>query len=68
MSPGWADELGKQLAGDDDVWQRTRARGGKPFRIGNSASYAQRGASAGGKSKHATARLLEALGKAEDEE
>jgi hypothetical protein len=30
---GWADALGKQLAGDSDVWQRTRARGGKPFRV-----------------------------------
>lgn len=65
---GWADALGRELSGDDDVWQRTRARGGKPFRIGNSASYsAHRGAERGGKSISASTRLEKALGKADDD-
>lgn len=65
---GWADALGRELSGDDDVWQRTRARGGKPFRIGNSSSYASKGGKAYSKSKAATARIEQALGKADDGE
>jgi hypothetical protein len=31
LKPGWADQFGRESAGDPDDWQRMRARGGKPF-------------------------------------
>lgn len=67
-APGWADKLGRELAGDSDVWQRTRARGGRPFRIGNSSSYASKGAAASGKSISASIRLDKALGRVNEDE
>lgn len=64
--PGWADALGRELAGDDNVWQRLRARKGRPFKVGDSATHYTRGAQRGGASKHTTKRLALALGKAEE--
>jgi hypothetical protein len=66
---GWAEALGKQLAGDSDVWQRTRARGGRPFRVcgDDVQAKASRGAHAGARAKQA-ARAIVALELPEEDE
>lgn len=58
---GWAELLGKQLAGDNDVWQRTRARGGKPFSIcaDDRLGKGQRGGVAGARAKGINRKLAE---------
>jgi hypothetical protein len=68
-APGWAEALGKQLAGDSDVWQRTRARGGRPFRIcaDDRLAKGQRGGAAGARAKQA-ARAIAALELPEEDE
>jgi hypothetical protein len=67
--PGWADALGQELAGDSDQWQRTRARGGRPFRVCSDdvLAKAKRGAARGGPKRQIDRRLRQALGPVEDE-
>lgn len=69
-APGWADALGKELAGDSDSWQRIRARGGRPFKecSDDQVAKAKRGSAHGGRSKRTTAKLEQALGPVESEE
>jgi hypothetical protein len=70
VTPGWADALGQELAGDSDDWQRTRARGGRPFRICSDDIHAKalRGAHRGGAGKlHASRKIDIVLGPVEDE-
>jgi hypothetical protein len=66
---GWAEALGRKLAGDNDVWQRIRARGGKPFSIcaDDRQGKASRGAHAGARAKQA-ARAIAALELPEEDE
>lgn len=71
MIPGWADALGQALAGDSDDWQRTRARGGRPFRVCSDdiAAKAKRGAHRGGASRlHAYRKIDKALGPVDEDE
>jgi hypothetical protein len=63
LKAGWVEVLGRQLKGDSDVWQRTRARGGKPFRVcgDDVQAKASRGAHAGARAKGINRKLAELM-------
>jgi hypothetical protein len=67
--PGWADALGKELAGDSDQWHRIRARGARPYRVcqDDRVAKAKRGHANGRGKRHGNERLAQALGPVEDE-
>lgn len=64
LAVGWVDELPQEQ--ESDEWQRMRANGLRPFKVGNKSQSVSRGAGRGGRSKRLDSKLDKLLGKADE--
>jgi hypothetical protein len=64
LAVGWVDELPSEP--ESEEWQRMRAKGLRPFKVGPKQLSISRGARRGGRSKQTAAKLDRLLGKADE--
>lgn len=64
LAMGWVDELPREP--ESDEWQNMRARGLRPFKVGDKSRSMARGAGRGGRSKRLASKLDSLLGKVDE--